>query len=334
MTQVLRHWLISILALTACTVEARKGLDASALTGGVTTRQFRSQALGTTKHYVVYLPPSYARDHQRRYPVAYYLHGLDGNETDWTVKGHIDKTLDSLIAAGLPELILVMPDGDDSWYTTWNFLGDYQGCRKQQPPHRTNESVDDYCVPWPHYDDYIARDLVAHVDSTYRTLADRNHRGIAGLSMGGYGAISLAISYPDVFSAAASHSGVLTPLLVGYDSTTRRARYATDMTQIEQQYAYIWPSTRLAFGKDTLGWKARDPARRAIARAGRADFPSLYVDCGVEDPYIDQSRAFRDALQSVQLRPEYYERGGAHTWPYWQANAVHSLSFLAKRLSQ
>lgn len=320
--------------LSACTVETRKGLGASALTGGVTTRQFRSQALGTTKRYVIYLPPSYTNERERRYPVAYYLHGLDGAETDWTAKGHIDKTLDSLIAAGLPEMILVMPDGDDSWYTTWNFLGDYPGCRKQKPPHRNDESVDDYCVPWPHYDDYIARDLVAHIDSTYRTFADRRHRGIAGLSMGGYGAISLAIGYPDVFSAGASHSGVLTPLLIGYDSLTKRARYATDMKQIEQQYAYIWPSTRLAFGKDTLGWRARDPGRRAVARAGRVDFPVVYIDCGVEDEYLNQSRAFRDALASVQLRHEYYERSGAHTWAYWQANAVHSLTFLARRLSQ
>ncbi|HEV8362807.1 MAG TPA: alpha/beta hydrolase family protein [Gemmatimonadaceae bacterium] len=323
-----------VTALAGCTVEARKGQDPGALTGGVSTRQFRSQALGTTKHYVVYLPPSYTLDRQRRYPVVYYLHGLDGNETDWTAKGHIDKTLDSLIATGLPEMILVMPDGDDSWYTTWNFLGDYAGCRKQQPPHRKTESVDDYCVPWPHYDDYIARDLVAHVDSTYRTTPDKRHRGIAGLSMGGNGAISLAIAYPDVFSAAASHSGVLTPLLIGYDSATKRSRYATDMKQIETQYSYIWPSTRLAFGKDTLGWWARDPGRRALSRAVRVDFPAMYIDVGVEDPYLNQSRAFRDALESVQLRPEYHERSGAHTWPYWQANAVHSLTFLARRLTR
>jgi S-formylglutathione hydrolase FrmB len=323
-----------LLALSACTVEARKGQDPGALAGGVSTRQFRSQALGTTKHYVVYLPPSYAGERQRRYPVAYYLHGLDGAETDWTAKGHIDKTLDSLIAAGLPEMILVMPDGDDSWYATWNFLGDYPGCLKKEPPHRQSESVNEYCVPWPHYDDYIARDLVAHVDSTYRTIADRRHRAIAGLSMGGYGAVSLAIAYPDVFSAAASHSGVLTPLLIGYDSATKRPRYATDMKQIEAQYAYIWPSTRLAFGRDTLGWWARDPGRRALARAARVDFPAMYLDVGVEDPYLNQSRAFRDVLESVQLRPEYYERSGAHTWPYWQANAAYSLTFLARRLTQ
>ncbi len=331
-TTLLVAWILA--AQSGCIVEGRKGQGAGEPAGGVSTRQFRSQALGTTKHYVVYLPPSYTRDRQRRFPVAFYLHGLDGDETDWTARGHIDKTLDSLIAAGLPEMILVMPDGDDSWYTTWNFLGDFQGCLKKAPPHRKTESVNDYCVPWPHYDDYIARDLVAHVDSTYRTMADRRHRAIAGLSMGGYGAVWLAIAYPDVFSAAASHSGVLAPLLVAYDSTTKRARYASDMKQIAEQYAYTWPSMRLAFGRDTLGWWARDPGRRALARATRVDFPELYIDVGVEDHYLHHSRAFRDALESVRLRPEYYERSGAHTWPYWQANAVHSLTFMARRVTQ
>src|SRR5580765_444325 len=112
-------------------------------------------------------------------------------------------TFDSLVAAGMPEMIVVMPDGDDGWYTTWNWLGDWAACKRKPP--RPDEAADRYCVPWPHYDDYIARDLVSYIDSHYRTRADRAHRGIAGLSMGGYGAIALALGYPDVFAAAASH---------------------------------------------------------------------------------------------------------------------------------
>lgn len=299
--------------------------------GVVDTATFRSQSLGTTKRYFVYLPPAYTRDAISRFPVAYYLHGLWGDETNWTALGRLDRTLDSLIASGMPELIVVMPDGDDSWYTTWNFLGDYQGCLKQAPPDRANETVTEYCVPWPHYDDYIARDLVAHVDSNYRTLADRRHRGIAGLSMGGYGAVWLALAYPDVFSAAASHSGVLAPLLTAYDSTTRRARYATEIAQVAPQY----PSMLLAFGRDTAGWWARDPGRRATARArdgAHAESLALYIDVGAADRFVHQSRAFRDVLLGVQLRPEYYERSGGHDWPYWRANAAHSVTFLAREL--
>src|SRR6185503_2922027 len=143
-----------------------------------------SQSLGIRKRVMLWLPPSYASQPQRRYPVAIYLHGAFGDENNWLNQGRLGATLDSLVAAGMPEMIVVMPDGDDSYYTTWNFLGDWPGCRRSRPPNA--EPADSYCVPWPHYDEYIARDLVAFVDRRYRTLADRRHRGVAGLSMGGY----------------------------------------------------------------------------------------------------------------------------------------------------
>ncbi|HEY9429536.1 MAG TPA: alpha/beta hydrolase-fold protein, partial [Gemmatimonadaceae bacterium] len=100
----------------------------STLHGTVRTDSLYASALGAKKHYLVYLPPSYGTDTTRRYPVAYYLHGLYGAETDWVEHGHLDAAMDSLIARGMPELIVVMPDGDDGWYTTWNTIGDYSGC--------------------------------------------------------------------------------------------------------------------------------------------------------------------------------------------------------------
>lgn len=303
--------------------------------GIVDTAAFWSQALGTTKRYLVYLPPSYQRDTTRRFPVAYYLHGGAGDESDWTIRGSLNQTLDSLIAGGLPELIIVMPDGDDSYYTTWNFLGDYPGCLKQPPPRRTHESVAEYCVPWPHYDDYIARDLVARIDSTYRTIAERRRRGIAGLSMGGYGAVSLALGYPEVFAAAASHSGVLAPLLIAYDSTAKIPRYAGAPEQVRSLYG-AWDVLRLAFGRDTTGWWARDPGRRAVFQAtrnARVELPAIYIDVGTDDRFLNQSRAFRDVLLRIEQPHLYYERSGGHDWACWRANAVHSVMFLAGRLT-
>ena len=144
----------------------------------VTSHAFWSQSLGIRKQFIVWLPPSYERDVDRRYPVAFYLHGIFGNETNWTRQGRLAATLDSLVAAGMPEMIVVMPDGDDGFYTTWNWLGDYNACRRSRPPDA--EPAATYCVPWPHYDDYIARDLVSHVDRTFRTLADRRESGVTG----------------------------------------------------------------------------------------------------------------------------------------------------------
>src|SRR5207249_9712400 len=83
--------------------------------GTVRGDAFYAASLGVTKHLLVYLPPSYATTSKRRYPVVYYLHGLSGRESDWLSVGAIDAVADSLIAAGMHEVIIVLPDGDDSW---------------------------------------------------------------------------------------------------------------------------------------------------------------------------------------------------------------------------
>ena len=298
--------------------------------GRLVADTFWSPILTTRKRFVVYLPPSYDSAPSRRYAVAYYLHGAYGGEGDWTKMGRLNAVMDSLVAAGAPEMIVVMPDGDDGWYTTWNSLGNFADCTRA-PPAR--ESAATYCVPWPKYDDYIARDLVAHVDSFYRTMPTRAHRGIAGLSMGGYGAVSLALRYDDVFSAAASHSGVLAPLL----ATSGAAKgEATDVDSLRARWiAGLWPALRLAFGgRDLYGWTARDPARmakRALARG--ATLPPLMIDTGVNDPFTPQSRAFVTAARALGERVTYREWPGAHDWDYWRAHVGESLAWLASRIA-
>jgi len=308
--------------------------DVPRTAGRVAADSFWSQALGIRKQFVVYFPPSYETNTARRYPVAYYLHGMWGDEWNWVRSGGIDRTLDSLTARGLPEMIVVMPDGDDGWYTTWNNLGNNADCRRGKPPDRQTESVDAYCVPWPKYDDYIARDLVARVDSSYRTIQSRDGRAIAGLSMGGYGAISLALAYPDVFSAAASHSGVVSPLFKGPHPYAPPSRYASTEAELRQNSGNLWPAMVLAFGRDTTGWWPRDPGRRA-ARAvstDRARLPALMLDVGVSDNYVDQSRDLHATLQRLGVAHAYAEWPGAHNWDYWRAHARESLKWIGGRI--
>jgi S-formylglutathione hydrolase FrmB len=316
---------------------ARSGQRANATplaASRVAADSFWSNALGTRKRFVVYLPPSYETSAARRYPVAYYLHGLGGDEWNWVRTGRLDRTLDSLARGGVPEMIVVMPDGDDGWYTTWNHLGNNAECRRTAPPFRQGESVDAYCVPWPKYDDYITRDLVARVDSVYRTLPSRDHRAIAGLSMGGYGAISLALAYPDVFAAAASHSGVLSPLYVGPHPHAAPARYASNERELRENAANLWPSMRLAFGRDTMGWWARDPGRRAARYGGeeRRPMPALMIDVGTGDPYVDQSRDLHATLERLGAAHTYAEWPGAHDWTYWRRHAAESLRWIGARI--
>jgi S-formylglutathione hydrolase FrmB len=310
-------------------------LDVPPVASRVSADSFWSQALGIRKQFVVYLPPSYDASALRRYPVAYYLHGLWGDEWNWVRSGGIDQTLDSLVAAGSPEMIVIMPDGDDGWYTTWNNLGNNAECRRSKPPGRQNETVDAYCVPWPKYDDYIARDLVARVDSVYRTIPSRSARAIAGLSMGGYGAISLALMYPDVFSAAASHSGVLSPLYMGPHPFAGKPRYASTEPELRDNAGSKWPSMVLAFGRDTTGWWPRDPGRRAARYkpADRARMPALMMDVGVSDPYVDQSRDLHATLQRLGISHTYAEWPGAHDWNYWRLHAGESLRWIGGHIA-
>ncbi|MFN8571359.1 MAG: alpha/beta hydrolase family protein [Gemmatimonadaceae bacterium] len=340
MTRDWRKWMLVGLVGVAVAATASQASSVTPVSlaqrhdgGRVVVDSFWSQALGIRKQVRVYLPASYDVAASRRFPVAFYLHGAWGSEQDWSTLGRLPATLDSLIARGLPELIVVMPDGDDSWYTTWNWLGDWPGCRRHPP--RAGEAADRYCVPWPHYDDYIARDLVSYIDGHYRTHADRAHRGIAGLSMGGYGAVSLALAYPDVFAAAASHSGTLAPALGAVPPGSDTSRYATQLADLRSRYdSALWKLMEPAFGKDSAAWSARDPiqlATRAMQR--KSVLPALYADCGVDDSFLAQNRFFARAARRMGISLDYTEYPGAHEWGYWRAHAVQSLRWLAARIA-
>ena len=305
--------------------------------GVVHSDSMRSQALGITKRLVVYLPPSYADPAvpARRYPVAVYLHGGWASETDLTVQGQLATIMDSLVASGMREMIVVMPDGDDGWWTTWHSLNDLAACRRAP----RQENADTYCVPWPKYDDYVAHDVVAHTDSLYRTLPRRASRGIAGLSMGGYGAITIAARNPATFAAAASHSGVLRPAML-VDSSRRDAngaptvRDASTRDELRKVSGPRWAIIEPAFGSDSISWITRDPSNliQQMLRRG-AVVPSLFVDVGTEDHTLPMNRSFRDRMAQLKVPLRYAEWPGRHDWAYWRAHLPESLRFLAERLA-
>ena len=309
------------------------GAGAQVAHGRVITDTLWSPSLGAKKAVVVYLPPSYETQPSRRYPVAYYLHGVSGDETNWSRLGGIATVADSLAARGVPEMILVMPDGDDSWYTTWNVLITFDQCKAGK---YSKEDPSTFCVPWGHYDEYVARDLVQWSDRRFRTVADRAHRGIGGLSMGGYGAFTLALGYPDVFAAAASHSGVLSPMYAGAHPFQAPPRYAAGVEPLgELAWARNFATVPQVFGRDSTGWWARDPARRLTRLiAARTPLPALFADVGIDDPYADQSRAFRWEAERAGVAVAYREWPGTHNWAYWRGHVGESLRFLAGEIAK
>jgi len=128
---------------------------------------------------IVFLPPSYAADRTRRYPVVYALHGYSIGAEQWSQEIHVPQTIEGALAKGAREMIVVLPDSktvhNGSMYSSSVTTGDFET--------------------------YIARDVVAYIDTHYRTIADRNSRGLVGHSMGGYGASRIGMKHPEVFGS-------------------------------------------------------------------------------------------------------------------------------------
>ena len=128
---------------------------------------------------IVYLPPSYANGHSRRYPVVYALHGYSINNEKWSTEIKTPQTVEGAFATGTREMIVVLADA--------------------QTLH--NGSMYSNSVTTGNWEDFMSHDLVTYIDEHYRTIANRASRGIAGHSMGGYGTVRIAMKHPEVFSA-------------------------------------------------------------------------------------------------------------------------------------
>jgi S-formylglutathione hydrolase FrmB len=304
--------------------------------GTVTTRTFHSAALGVDKTYYVYLPAGYDGS-QTRYPVFYYLHGLTGDEHEWIKGGHLDDVADQL---GL-QAIVVMPDGDDGFYTDAVAPVDYDACMKNgtglfMPMVQNHEKT---CVRQRNYETYVVKDLVGDVDAQYRTIAKREARGIAGLSMGGFGALELAMRHTDEFSAAASHSGVVAPLYAGpHPYGTGIVTLVTDVSQWgrtgDPQVNAIGEWVRGLFGPDIANWKAHDPA--SLINDLKPGQLALYLDCGTEDEFgLDaQAEYLHDKLNEKHLEHEFFTGPGHHSFGFWAPRLPKSLAFLRDHVAK
>jgi enterochelin esterase-like enzyme len=133
----------------------------------------------TDRDVLVFLPPSYATDNARRYPVVYALHGYFIGAEQWSKEIHVPQTIEGAFAKGAQEMIVVLPDSktvhNGSMYSSSITTGDFEN--------------------------FIARDVVAYMDSHYRTIPNREARGLVGHSMGGYGATRIGMKHPDVFGS-------------------------------------------------------------------------------------------------------------------------------------
>jgi len=223
------------------------------------------------------------------FPVLYLLHGLSDDHTTWVRRTSIERYVE-----GMP-LIVVMPNGERSFYSD----------------SRSN--------PKAAFETMIVRDLVGFVDATFKTRAERSGRATCGLSMGGYGAMKLALKHPDMFCAASSHSGALMFASRPLDARGKDEEWLKEFVP--------------AFGEDPSGGPedVLALAERA-ARNEHATLPAIRIDCGTEDFLIQDNRAAHARLEELGLPHEYHEFPGAHEWGYWDVHVRESIDFVARAM--
>lgn len=222
----------------------------------------------------VILPDSYDALPQSgvQYPTVYILHGGGGDYGNWP------KRMPQLKAiADKYEMIFIFPDGGPySWY------------------------LDNPLNPKSQYETYITKELINSVECAYRVSKERKKRAITGISMGGHGALYLALRNPELFAAAGSMSGVL-------DFSLFPNRTGMNEFKNIKQHSV----TAIASQFDT---DLHSP-------------PAIIFDCGTEDIFLPSNRSLKTILESKGIDHIYEERKGTHNWNYWRASVLDHLEY-------
>jgi enterochelin esterase-like enzyme len=264
-------------------------------------RTVKSSLLGRSVKYSIYLPSDYDFS-ERTYPVVYLLHGYTDDHTGWLQFGEINRLADIAIVDGsIPPMIIVMPNADSSWY-----INSYDGKEK--------------------YEDFFIKEFMPSVEKTYRIKGDRRYRGIAGLSMGGYGTLILSLKYPELFQAAAPLSAAV------FDDETL---VNTPDARYEAVFGQLYG--RGLKGKERLNKAWYDNSVLKIVESKSSNDLKkvrLWIDCGDDDFLTKGNSQLHIALVDKMVSHEYRVRDGAHNWTYWRTGIIDALRFIGDGFRQ
>lgn len=264
-------------------------------------RSIKSTIMNKDVKYTIYLPADYESS-ERTYPVVYLLHGYTDDNTGWLQFGEINRYADKAIADGtIPPMIIVMPNGDSSWY-----INSFDGKEN--------------------YEDFFVKEFMPSIEKTYRIKAEKRYRGIAGLSMGGYGTLTYALKYPDLFAAAA-------PLSAGVFTDDEMLKF--DDKTWENVFGQLYGHNLK--GKDRLNKAWYENSILKIAETKPADSLKkvrLYIDCGDDDFLIKGNCMLHLVLKEKEVPHEFRVRDGVHDWTYWRTGIVDALAFIGQSFHQ
>lgn len=260
-------------------------------------KTIRSSILNRPVNYTVYVPSDYETS-ERSYPVVYLLHGYTDDNTAWLQFGEINRYADKAIADGtIPPMIIVMPDADSSFY-----INSYDGKEK--------------------YEDFFIKEFIPGIEKTWRIKAQKRFRGVAGLSMGGYGTLIYSLKYPELFAAAAPLSAAV---FADEDIT------AFPDPDWERTFGQLYG--RGLKGKDRLGKSWYDNSIPKIVSGKSADELKkvrYWIDCGDDDFLIKGNCTLHIMLKEKGVPHEFRVRDGVHDWKYWRTGIVDALKFIGE----
>ena len=249
------------------------------LAGAVDTVSVYSASMKKNIKCVIIKPDDYSSS-GKKYAVVYLLHGHGGNYSQWPrLAPQLKEKVDQM------QLIIVCPDGGyGSWYLDSPVDSSFR------------------------YETFAGKELIPYIDTHYRTQADKNHRAITGLSMGGHGGLFLGIRHPDLFGAVGSTSGGvdIRPFPKNWDLTKRLG--------------------------DTIccreNWE-KNTVINLVDGLKNGDL-RLIIDCGVSDFFIQVNRNLHEKLLAMKIDHDYYERPGGHNNTYWKNSIDYQLMFFKK----
>ncbi len=288
MKKILSSLLLSLICLV---VFSQKGTVTESL-------EFKSQKLKYPIKYSVYLPGDYQTS-QRSYPVVYLLHGYSDDETGWIQFGEAHAIADRGIENGdFPPAIIVMPDGKVSWY-----CNDY---KKEDP-----------------WQDMFIEEFIPYIEKTYRIRQKKEFRAIAGLSMGGYGALQISMNHPDLFSnCVAMSSGTFTDEEIINQADERYNRY----------FGAIFGEKLKGEKRITENWKKHSPLHLIeTVPAEKLKSIRFYIDCGDDDFLYKGNSTLHIKMRDLDIPHEYRVRQGGHSWEYWRTGLYDGLKYIGEK---
>lgn len=227
--------------------------------GEIHTLWYQSKSLHAIRRVTIYTPPGYSDAGDRRYPVLYLFHGANADETAWTRLGHVNLILDNLLAAGkIKPFVVVMPFGYPA------------------PPGSEEEKAFGTTIEGFGLD--LTGDVIPLVESRYRVAADRDHRAIAGLSMGGEESLTIGLNRLNLFSYVG-----------GFSASVRPANFTKSFASL-----------------------TADP------QTANAKLRLLWLGCGTDDSLFPAAQGFSKFLDDAKIKNTFYSMPGAHTWIVWR----------------